>query len=354
MKRKINIMIDVVFIFLIIIIICIGKASSTEKRKTTNENSFIRMNLEEEISALCVSGDEVYVGKNTGIDVYNANTLTLVRRIEDISLVYSASIIEDSDHNIWIGHEKGLTLIDSNNNRIEFSAPELPEGRVNSVAQIDHSIWCGTFNGAAVIENKNGQWRVAQILDKESGLLCDSVNVILQSQGNIFIGSYLDHNGGVTIIDSKGKMSYITRENALPHPYVTSMAELNNGDILVGTGYMREGGLAYIKRNHNQYYLDTVYDKSDNIPGEKIRYCYVDDSRLWITTEYDGVLIYSGNLENGINEEYCRIIKEEDGLTDNEIKCIVKTDNYYWLGGRYGLTLIPKDEIREEQNDGKR
>ena len=42
------------------------------------------------------------------------------------------------------------------------------------------------------------------------------------------------------------------------------------------------------------------------------------------------------------------IFTMEHGLSDNEIKCMEETEEYYWLGGKYGLTLIRKSYIREQ------
>lgn len=346
MNKKQNVIVDIVFVLIVIVIICIGKSNISDNATTNiSDSSFFQLDVGEEISAMCVCDDEVFVGKNTGINIYDKDSLLLKRSINDISLVYSASIIKDDNNNIWIGHENGLTLVDCNGNRMDFTAPELPEGRVNTVAQVGDNIWCGTYNGAAVLEAKEGQWSVVRTLDKNSGLLSDSVNVIQPSGSSVLIGSYLDNAGGITVIDTEGDMSYITSQDGLPHPYVTSMALLENGDILAGTGYMYEGGLAYIKKEQGSYFLYKVYDESDFIPGGKVRFCYADDSAIWVTTEYDGVLIYFGNIEEGIVEENCLILTEKNGLTDNEIKCIVKTDDYYWLGGKYGLTVIPINEL---------
>ena len=40
--------------------------------------------------------------------------------------------------------------------------------------------------------------------------------------------------------------------------------------------------------------------------------------------------------------EQTKYLTEESGLSDNEIKCITKAEGYYWLGGKYGLTVVPE------------
>ena len=66
------------------------------------------------------------------------------------------------------------------------------------------------------------------------------------------------------------------------------------------------------------------------------RYLFEDDDSIWITTEYDGVVIRDKQTEQ------TKYLTEESGLSDNEIKCITKAEAYYWLAGKYGLTVVPE------------
>ena len=70
-----------------------------------------------------------------------------------------------------------------------------------------------------------------------------------------------------------------------------------------------------------------------------------EDGYLWITTEYDGVLILN-YAEDGLQSELQGLyLKEENGLSDNEIKCLIKVKDSYWLGGKYGLTIVPQNIV---------
>ncbi len=75
----------------------------------------------------------------------------------------------------------------------------------------------------------------------------------------------------------------------------------------------------------------------------KVRYLFLDSAkRLWITTEADGLLILddAGKLdEKPLDGFYA---KQENGLADDEIKCIVECDACFWLGGKTGLTRFGK------------
>lgn len=79
---------------------------------------------------------------------------------------------------------------------------------------------------------------------------------------------------------------------------------------------------------------------------KKVRQLFLDeDGYLWITTEYDGVLILN-YAEDGLQSELQGLyLKEENGLSDNEIKCLIKVKDSYWLGGKYGLTIVPQNIV---------
>ena len=60
---------------------------------------------------------------------------------------------------------------------------------------------------------------------------------------------------------------------------------------------------------------------------------------------HDGVLILN-YAEDGLQSELQGLyLKEENGLSDNEIKCLIKVKDSYWLGGKYGLTIVPQNIV---------
>jgi len=70
-------------------------------------------------------------------------------------------------------------------------------------------------------------------------------------------------------------------------------------------------------------------------------------SRLWITSESNGLLIcnsYEELFKQRLDGVHLTV---KEGLSDNEIKTILQAEGYYWLGGRFGLTRIKQDTIEE-------
>lgn len=345
-NRKVNIEIDIFFLMVVLIIIAIGGNWFKNSEKTENDTyDFLILEKDAEVSAMYFDGEHVYVGTNDGIHIYDAQSKKMVDTIENISMVYTAGIVGDNEGGIWVGHEGGLTHIDGTMKQENFEYPQIPEGRVNTVALKDNVVYCGTYNGAAKLQQVNGQWTVTDILNHESGLLCDSVNVILPVDSGIFYFSYLDANGGITFISNSGEIRYWDIKSGIPHPYITSAVEDADGKIWVGMGYMRDGGLMTLVEDETGYQICDSFSVEDGIPGEKVRCLFIDDSTFWVTTEYDGILIKV--KEDGKDwAEYRNLyLTQESGLSDNEIKCMIKVKDSYWLGGKYGLTIVPKNIV---------
>lgn len=341
-QKRLNLLVDLVFVIIVLVLIggsrrFLEKSSDASDSETEQLQDFLILEPNEEISALYADEQgQVYVGTNHGIHIYDASSKEIISKIDNIRMVYTASIIGDGKGGVWVGHEGGLTHIRKGGEQELFAYPELPEGRVNAIAERDGRIYCGTYNGAAVLTETDGVWSVSEQLDQASGLLCDSVNVILPVEHGLLLGSYLASDGGVTVLADDGIISYVEASSGLPHPYVTSALQLEDGTVLLGMGYMRDGALAELIPEGDSYRVGHVYTKADGLPGEKVRYLFEDDDSIWITTEYDGVVIRDKQTEQ------TKYLTEESGLSDNEIKCITKAEGYYWLGGKYGLTVVPE------------
>lgn len=303
--------------------------------------SFQVLQQGEEISAVCFDKERVWVGGNDGIRLYDPVTRKVVQTVDGVEMIYSAGMLQTPDGSMWIGHEDGLTRIDEFGSRSEYRAPDIPKGRVNTVEWDQEAVWIGTYSGAAKLEPGENGWEVTEIRNRAAGLVSDSVNVIRSVGDTLWFASYLDtKNGGITIVSDRGSQT-ITVEDGLVHPYVTSLLPLADGRMLAGCGYMNTGGLAVIAGEDGVYQVTETYGKEDGLPGEKIRFLYQDAfGYLWITTEYDGIVIFNPKTSKSL------YFTEEHGLSDNEIKCMTETEEAYWLGGKYGLTVIPKEEIQ--------
>jgi sll0241 protein len=344
--KKLNIIVNIIFALMVVSILGYGMKKVKKREYKASSYHFQILEDKSEISALYSDGRHVYVGTNEGLKVYDPITKTIVSEIKSIKMIYTASIVGDGEGGVWIGHEEGLTHLQSNGSKVSFQYPQVPKGRVNTIALKNHEIYCGTYNGAAKLVEKKGNWEVENVLNKKTGLLSDSVNVILPTEQGLLFGSYLDSQGGITYISDDGDISYLGKNTGLTHPYVTSIVRDTDGKIWIGTGYMKEGGLVQVILNDGKPQIINKYSVEDGLPGEKVRYLFVDDYSLWVTTEYDGVLIKRRNHNFDWMDSKNIYLSKETGLSDNEIKCIIKVNKEYWLGGKYGLTIVPEDMMK--------
>ena len=106
---------------------------------------------------------------------------------------------------------------------------------------------------------------------------------------------------------------------------------------------MMYGGLSLAEKLDGKWRIKNNLDQNDGIPGMKIRTLFLDSAgRLFITTETDGLILLSSPDELNTTPLNGTVIKQENGLADNEIKCIIECENCYFLGGKYGLTRWDK------------
>ena len=351
MRRRRFLTYSLYFLFVLFILMAFIISRKIVEKQDENvpwKEDFTILRSGEEISALYYDGENVWVGCNDGVYVYNADTREEIKYYGGLNLIYSAGITKSSDGTVWIGQEDGLTGIQENGDgdRLEFSYPDIPKGRVNTVEWDGERLWIGTYHGAASLIRSPSGWKVESIYNSSNGLCSDSVNVIKSTGHSLWFASYLDHkNGGISIWDNDGT-HFITVADGLPHAYVTSLQYLGDEKMLVGTGYMDDGGLALVQKINGEYKITATFFSENGVPGEKVRQLFLDeDGYLWITTEYDGVLILN-YAEDGLQSELQGLyLKEETGLSDNEIKCLIKVKDSYWLGGKYGLTIVPQNIV---------
>ena len=298
-----------------------------------------------EISALYDDGEKLWVGTSEGIFFINRDNGDLIKKIDaDIQMIYSAMIIKSSDGLIFAGHDKGISVFDQEGKLLyQFSSPDIPSGRANCLFQDADIIWAGCQNGAVSFVKKDGKWSVEKVLNKENGLSENNIQVINKIGDELWFGTYLGNDrGGISILKDRD-WSYITVDDGLPHRYINAIEKIDDANVLIGTGHLSAGGLCLARHINGKWSIDESWDQDDGIPGMKIRTLFTDSSgKLWITTEADGLIILNSvnDLENRPLKGF--ILTQDNGLVDNEVKCICESDECYWLGGKYGLTRYAK------------
>lgn len=299
----------------------------------------------EEISALYDDGEKLWVGLKTGIVTIDRSTGELLEVIdEDITLIYASEIAESSDGLIWCGHNDGVSAYTKNGEKkITLAAPQIPEGRVNTILAVEDGIWIGCMKGAAFLINDNGEWKVEKILTPENGLREECVSIIRQNGTEIWFGMYLcQDKGGLCILDGE-EWSYIGMDEGLAHRYINSLVFSDENTCLAGVGHTMYGGLNLLKKTEEGWSVVKTWTAETGLPGNKVRYLYqTSGGSMFITTEMDGLVICGKAPDETTDTITGQYLVEENGLSDNEVKCMLESDSCYWLGGKMGLTRMDK------------
>ena len=298
-----------------------------------------------EISALLDDGTVLWVGTKEGIYLLDRETGRQIKRIgADLEMIYASGLVRTDDQTVWAGHNRGLTGFLPDGSRVEFQTPEIPGGRVNTLWAEGDRLWGGTMQGAFVLQKKMGRWYAEEILTEDSGLACNPVNAICKTGNTLWYGAYLNHTpGGISILTEGQGWQYLSTEEGLAHPYINAFWPLSDDQMLVATGQLSAGGLCVLEKRNDTWSVSDTFYKEDGIPGEKIRWLYRDQAGyLWITTESDGLLLCPDVQAVFRHPLTGIVLTEQNGLSDNEVKCITETESAYWLGGKYGLTRISK------------
>lgn len=299
----------------------------------------------QEISALFDDGDALWVGGKDGILLLDRLTGESVKTLDaKIEMVYAADICQTQDGTVWAGHSGGLTAFSPEGAELfSFAAPEIPGGRVNALLPDGDGLWIGTERGAACLGPGAGTWRVAETFTTATGLIANHVSCIARVGDALWFGAYLSGQSGGLSIRSPQGWQYLSVDKGLPHRYINAILPLPGGQVLVGTGHLNRGGLAELSRDDGGWQVTRVWNTSQGIPGEKVRQLFQDsENRLWITTESHGLLLCDAVSALDAFSVTGLHLTVESGLSDNEIKCIVETEDCFWLGGRLGLTRMER------------
>lgn len=316
--------------------ILIRKTQSENDQPSQGEWQIIRPPFD--VSAIAMQDGIVWAGGKDGLYWLDQNSTQPVEEFapgQNLELV--RALLVDAAGILWVGHQNGLSRYKDGEWRTFTISDGLPDNRVN-VITLDQKdrMWVGTWGGVAILEDDS--WSSVSQAD---GLLDNMVNVILHGQnGGIWFGSYVAPRGGLSYLKDD-HWEYFDTSNGLPHNNITCLEETESGDIWVGTGLFDRGGAVAFQTSEIVPKIVQRLSIENGLAGEKVRSIFEDrDGVLWIGSEYDGLVLMSGN-------KFLKI-SLEDGLSHPEIKTIIQDERgNIWLGTRDGITRIPADALRE-------
>lgn len=246
-------------------------------------------------------------------------------------------VYEDREGVIWLATFRGLVRYAEGSLRIFrsnlYTPEQLPCNNVICVCEdMRQRLWIGTENGLCLLDKRTG--RIVQIPLPNKKYL--RVNELLVTRnGNVFAGMI---RGLMHYDETTNQMV----ETGLDDINIQSLAEMPNGDILIGT--WGKGLYKYsIKEGMEQIPLPDI------IASKTILDLHYDkNNRLWIGTLNEGLCQLSTNKEK--NWEVAVQYASNDILS-NCVYCIAEGNGQIYSATRKGLfvdgntKMLPEEEV---------
>ncbi|MFA5416951.1 MAG: two-component regulator propeller domain-containing protein [Bacteroidales bacterium] len=241
----------------------------------------------------------IWLGTETGICRYDGYKLEVIKsNIEHPNLLTSGNILcitEDRHQQIWFGTDRGINVIDQNNQIVPLITDEKIQSlRINSVLCASNGdIWIGSENGLFVYNN-NDKTVKSFYHQKEDPMSIQGNNVshiFEDKSGNIWIALWKD---GLCRFNDK-------HETFIPLPQ--------------------------IGKQNNPF---TIYQDAEGL--------------LWVGTWHDG--LFRIDIRTSIdNPEFTQFINEKNNpnsISQNSVYSIVedKATGNLWILSQYGLSII--------------
>ena len=266
------------------------------------------------------------------------------------------SLIEDKDHNLWLGiFQKGLILVPGISNKFDYYGYKSIHNNTigSSCVMAIHTdeqatIWIGTDNNGLYAINDQG--KQLRHYTHQAGNPQSVPGTILclyeDSNQELWLGSYFD--GLARINKQTGTCQDVTsllqgNLNA-GKPKVSCIIEDKNKNLWVGT---YGSGLYKINlpTQHVTYYESTRNENDDwsinRLPNDWISYLLEDkEGMIWIGT-YKGLAVLNPQTDNFINYK-----KQNNLLPGYVVYSLLESSNgEIWAGTSEGLVCLNKDRL---------
>ncbi len=180
----------------------------------------------------------IWLGTEAGICRYDGYKLiTIKSNIEHPNLLTSGNILciaEDKQNNIWFGTDRGVNILDENNQIISlFPDHEVQDLRINSIlCDKNGDMWIGSENGLYLFEFNSGTLKKFIHTNEQGSLPGSNVNYIFEDKAGI-IWVALWRDGLCRYNDKYQSFEQLPMLGKLNNPF--TIFEDNDGMLWIGT-----------------------------------------------------------------------------------------------------------------------
>lgn len=277
------------------------------------------------ISAIKNGKKHLWVAINNQLHFLTPKNQLIKSNIQSSDIAPITAILEHSSGAIWLGSNKGCTIV----------SPEKLEIYIRLCPLIttfyeDRSgnVWIGTGNSGAILVNSKGT--IIKTLNRSNGLSNNFIRCIIEDNlRNVWFGSfrgltqYNPYNNSIINFINSPFNNY-----SISHNSVYSLLLDHQQTLWIGTYY---GGASYVNMQGNFFQYYSLFDESKQDYAPVMVGCIKEDLKqnIWIAT--DGAGLKNLDLKTGILKSF----PERFGETSfyNNIKSIsVDKDNSLWIG----------------------
>ena len=286
---------------------------------------------DKKVRSLQSQGDIMWIGTDRGLVKYEKEEIHVFHQEDGLNADLILCLFVDSKNRLWIGTENGLNYWDGEQFQQWTIADGLISERVRSICEDAYgNLWIGTNQGLSIFDGKD-----FVNIDSDNGLTNNRIRCVQNDDfDNIWVGTYF---GGILRFNHQDFISY-TENDGLNSSQVYAINEDTLSNLLIGTN---EGINRISFKNQKIEKLDEIQLPfiSDN---HQIHVIYKDKhGELWYGSE-EGLFRQKGkNIE---------LFGKEEGLLNESITTILRTDNTIWIGTQNGLGILTLDSIGNATN----
>jgi ligand-binding sensor domain-containing protein/serine phosphatase RsbU (regulator of sigma subunit) len=243
------------------------------------------------ISALYIKGNNLFVGSQDGLFIYNMSNKedTLARQVEKLSYIKIQSIKEAFDNNsLWIGTEDaGLFLITVTNDSVKTIKVGMELGlEFENIQDItydsDSNLWLSTYTSGLIKltfrDLHNGITGHVEKYNKSKGIETNFVKTAYKDQeGNIWVGTY---GSGFALLTNQALEFVSFNETG----FGNNILSLAKDDSIMWLG--GENGIVQMNTSNSS---SQFFSQGNGLPKDNITSLFYRNGVLWVGTQNNGV-----------------------------------------------------------------
>ena len=327
----------------------VGTTSGLNKYNPQTDQ-FQRIGIDGINSIYFSSSGAVWVGAVDGLYAFlnpKSDKLLSFSREQGLAGDEIRAIYEDHLHNLWVGTDKGLSMIEMQGNqfRVVNFDQQLADGNslksnyITSIAEDDdHNLWIGTQNSGLYlyVVKEDRFFHYEQGRDPADGLVNNKIRKILKDRitGMLWVGT----QEGISIINPRSRKFQTYRhvpdnKESLSQNSVYSILQDANGSIWIGTYF---GGLNTAYTYQTPFEILQDGEGNSSINNNVVSGILEDEKKnLWIGTEGGGANYFDRTKR--IFKAYKNDPANSKSIASNLVKCIYRDkDGNTWIGTHGG------------------